>query len=34
MLDTRFYEVEYLDGYKASLAVNTISENQIPQVDE
>ena len=29
-----FYEVEYLDGHKASLAVNTISENIFSQFDE
>ena len=34
MLDTRFYEVEYLDGYKASLAANVISKNLFEQVDE
>ena len=27
MLYTRVYEVEYLDGHKASLAVNTITES-------
>jgi hypothetical protein len=31
---TRMYEVEYLDGYKASLAANTIAENLFAQVDE
>ena len=34
MLDTRFYEVEYLNGYKASLAAITIAENTFSQVDE
>ena len=34
ILDTRMYEVEYLDGYKASLAANTIAENLFAQVDE
>ena len=34
ILDTRIYEVEYLDGYKASLAANTIAENLFSQVDE
>ena len=27
ILNTRLYEVEFLDGYKASLAANTIAEN-------
>ena len=34
ILDTRLYEVEFLDGYKASLAANTIAENLFSQVDE
>jgi Reverse transcriptase (RNA-dependent DNA polymerase). len=34
ILDTRMYEVEYLDGYMASLAANTIAENLFAQVDE
>jgi hypothetical protein len=34
ILDTRVYEVEYLDGHKASLAANTIAENLFSQVDE
>jgi hypothetical protein len=34
ILDTRVYEVEYLDGHKASLAANTIAENMFAQVDE
>ena len=34
ILDTRVYEVEYLDRNKASLAANTITENIFPQVDE
>ena len=34
ILDTRLYEVEYLDGHKASLAANTIAENLFSQVDE
>ena len=34
ILDTRFYEVEYLDGHKASLAANNIAENIFSQVDE
>ena len=33
ILDTRMYEVEYLDGYKTSLAANTIAENLFAQVD-
>ena len=34
ILDTRLYEVEYQDGYKASLAANAIAENMFAQVDE
>ena len=34
MFDTRAYEVEYLDGHKESLGVNTIAENIFSQVDE
>ena len=34
MLDTRLYEVEYLDGYKIYLTANTIAENLFAQVDE
>jgi hypothetical protein len=34
ILDTRMYEIKYLDGYKASLAANTIAENLFAQVDE
>ena len=33
LLDTRLYEVEYADGYKASLAANTIAINMFAQVD-
>ena len=33
ILDTRLYEVEYLDGYKTSLATNAIAENLFSQVD-
>jgi hypothetical protein len=33
MLDTRLYEVEYTDGYKAALTANTIAENMFSQVD-
>ena len=34
ILDSRLYEVEYLDGYKASLAANAIAENLFAQIDE
>ena len=34
ILDTRMYEVEYQDGYKASLTANTIAQNLFAQVDE
>ena len=34
ILDSRIYEVEYADGYKASLAANTIAENMFAQVDD
>ena len=34
VLDTRVYEVEYADGYKASLSANTIALNMFSQVDE
>ena len=34
ILDTRVYEVEYLDGHKASLAASVIAENVFSQVDE
>ena len=34
MLDTRLYEVEYPDGYKASLTANAIAENLFAQVDD
>ena len=34
LLDTCIYKVEYPDGYKASLAVNTITMNMFNQVDE
>ena len=34
ILDTRLYEVEYLDGHRASLTANTIAENLFSQVDE
>ena len=34
ILDSRVYKVEYLDGHKASLAANTITENIFAQVDD
>ena len=34
MLDTRIYEVEYHDGHKSYLTVNTIAKNLFSQVDE
>ena len=34
ILDTRVYEVEYLDGYKASLTANAIAENMFAQIDD
>ena len=34
ILDTRMYEVEFQDGYRASLAANAIAENLFAQVDE
>ena len=34
ILDTLLYEVEYLDGHKASLAANTIAENIFAQIDD
>jgi hypothetical protein len=34
ILDSRVYEVEYMDGHKAALAANTIAENLFSQVDE
>ena len=33
ILDTRMYEVEYLDGERASLAANNIAENLFAQID-
>jgi Reverse transcriptase (RNA-dependent DNA polymerase) len=33
ILDSRIYEVEFPDGYKASLAANVIAENLFAQVD-
>ena len=34
ILDTRMYEVEYLDGYKASVSANQIAQSMFAQVDE
>ena len=34
ILDTRLYEVEYLDGHKSSLTANAIAENLYAQVDD
>jgi hypothetical protein len=34
LLDTRLFEVEYADGFKASLAANTIAINMFVQVDD
>ena len=34
ILDTRVYEVEFPDGYKASLAANAIAENLFSQIDD
>ena len=34
LLDTRMYEVEYLDGERASLSANHIAENLFAQVDD
>ena len=34
IFNTRVYEFEYLDGHKASLSDNTISDNLFSQVDE
>ena len=33
ILDSKVYEVEYPDGYKASLAANVIAQNMFAQVD-
>ena len=33
ILDTRMYEVEFQDGYRASLAANAIAENLFAQID-
>ena len=34
ILDTRIYEVEYPDGYQASLAANTIAATLFAQIDD
>ena len=34
ILDTRLYEVEYLDGRRASLAANAIAANMFAQIDD
>ena len=34
MLDTRLYEVEFLDGYRASVSANELAINLFSQVDE
>lgn len=34
ILDSRLYEVEYLDGHKASLSANAIATNMFAQIDE
>ena len=34
ILDTRMYEVQYLDGEKASLVANNIAENLFAQIDD
>jgi len=34
ILDTRVYEVEYMDGRKASLAANAIATNMFAQIDD
>ena len=34
ILDSRIYEVEYLDGHRAALAANTIAANMFAQVDD
>ena len=33
ILDTRVYEVEYVDGHKSSLTANAISQNMLAQID-
>ena len=34
ILDTRMYEVEYVDGYKTAMAANAIASNLFAQVDQ
>ena len=34
ILDTRLYEVEYVDGHKASLSANVIATNLFYQIDK
>ena len=34
ILDTRMYEVEYADGYKAAMTANNIASNLFVQVDQ
>jgi hypothetical protein len=34
ILDTRLYEVEFQDGYRTSLAANTIAESLFAQIDD
>ena len=34
ILDTRLYEVEYVDGHKASLSANVIATNLFSQIDD
>ena len=34
LLDSRIYEVEYLDGHKAAISANTIATNMFAQIDE
>ena len=34
ILDSRMYEVEYIDGYVAAMAANVVSENSFAQVDQ
>ena len=33
-LDTRLYEMEFLDGHKSAMAANAIAENMFAQIDE
>jgi hypothetical protein len=34
MLDTREYEVEFLDGHRESLSANSIAQHMFSQIDE